>query len=148
MLILLLCLLALSVIAVFTGSVVVLLRQADSLVRRGRRRPEAVAPRSLVALALVTLISAFVLYGSAWLKYSPGLFPDNTCMFHAGPKEYPVSHSGLPLSTVCPSPHGGTVDIVPGWINPVAFALVAVSVVALAGAYIVYATGSRVDRRL
>ncbi|WP_017570315.1 hypothetical protein [Nocardiopsis halotolerans] len=137
MLLLLLCLLA---SVVFLGPVFLLLRRVGKLAKRGWPWTEVVAPRSLIPLALVVLTSAFALYCYAWLKYSPGLFPDDTCMSNAGSKEYPVFHSGLPLSTVCPSAYGGAVDIVPVWVNPVTTALAVVSVVILTGACVAHLT--------
>ncbi|MFF2807058.1 hypothetical protein ACFVT2_07690 [Streptomyces sp. NPDC058000] len=65
-------------------------------------------------------------FGYADGAYSPGLFPDKTCLARMGSRTFPESSSHFPFSTICDG-----VEIVPAWINPTLIVLSTVAAVAL-----------------
>ncbi|MEU9133413.1 hypothetical protein AB0D08_35890 [Kitasatospora sp. NPDC048540] len=78
------------------------------------RRPVPRVVKPLAVSSGLLAVAAALSFAGAWSAFSPGLYPDKTCMALTGYREFPDSSGSLPLSTVC---HG--VETVPGWVNPV-----------------------------
>lgn len=106
-----------AVLAVVVGFVWATVRLVGYLFRvviqNQEQRPHLVRAAPWGAASVFGFTGACLVYLYAYLVYSPGLYPDKTCMSHAGSRISPEHHDPLPLSTIC-----GGVEIVPGWVNP------------------------------
>ncbi|MDH6128639.1 hypothetical protein [Kitasatospora sp. GP82] len=110
------------------GVMVLAVRVRVRLGECGRRAvPGAVKPLAL--LSAWSLAGAAAVFAYAWLVYSPGLYPDKSCMAFTGYRQFPDSYGSLPVSLVC---HG--VELVPAWINPVLAALACIALPAATAA--------------
>ncbi|MDT0434370.1 MULTISPECIES: hypothetical protein [Streptomyces] len=110
---------------VLAAMVLKLVLHAVRRVREGGR-PRLASPRPLALVSGCAAAVALLAYSHADLMYSPGLFPEGTCLLRAGYKVGPQAHSAFPLSTVCEG-----VEIVPTWVNPTVTALLALAAVTL-----------------
>ncbi|MFF4601974.1 hypothetical protein ACFY12_04335 [Streptomyces sp. NPDC001339] len=110
---------------VWIAALLGLVRHARQRIREGNR-PRLASPKPLMLVFAVSLSAVFLVYSYATGVYSPGLFPDKTCYFRMGARTFPESFSEFPISTICSG-----VEIVPSWVNPTLFALIAVSAATL-----------------
>lgn len=109
-----------------------------------RRRPWRVVllgPGLLVGVALTSITYAVVVYAIGFFSDLYFLDPDQHCAVRAGfasgrpgPSDSSwtgVEHSYFPLHHICRWGDGTAYELVPGWVNPVFFTLVAVAWLAL-----------------
>ena len=137
-------------VVVVKAVAVVLLLPALSILlrllwRAGRRRrpflDALLSPGILIGIALTAVAYAVVVYAIGFFSGFSILDPDQMCAsaagFYSGRSGPPdstwagIDHSTFPLHRTCRWAGGTTHELVPGWVNPLSYALLATAWAAL-----------------
>lgn len=114
----------------------VVLGAAVALVRRVRKQRPVLVGRlpGIAASALAAVMvgaAAFGVYSWGVMSGFYILDPDQMCAAKGVPGDHVVTRWTLPVSAQCVTSDGAGTELVPGWVNPVIFACLALLLLAL-----------------
>ncbi|WP_406487792.1 hypothetical protein OH736_03000 [Streptomyces sp. NBC_01650] len=114
----------------------VVLGAAVALVRRVRKQRPVLVGRlpGIGASALVVVMAGAAAFGAYSWGVMSGFYildPDQMCAAKGVPGDHVVTRWTLPVSAQCVTSDGAGTELVPGWVNPVIFACLALLLLAL-----------------